>query len=85
MKTANDVLDLIDREIDEMQRAAAGPCIDALVEWSDRDAYREAMRRAYGLKAVQALRDSLAGQVEGGNGTEQAASAAKRRGTKKKG
>jgi hypothetical protein len=57
-------LDAIDRTIEKMQAEAAGPCIDALIEWTDRDAYREAMRRAYGLKAVRALRERLAGEVE---------------------
>lgn len=72
MKTAAEVLERIDAELRELQAKAAGPCIDALVEWTDRDAYREAMRRAYGLKAVQTLRDKLAGEIEQADLAEQA-------------
>lgn len=64
MKTATEVIEAIDRTIERMQAEAVGPCIDALIEWTDRDAYKDAMRRAYGLKAVRALRDTLAAEVE---------------------
>ena len=66
VKTAAEVLQRIDEEIENMERAAAGPCIDALIEWSDREAYRDAMRKAYGLKAIQSLRQTLAGEIENG-------------------
>jgi hypothetical protein len=64
VKTASEVLERIDAEIEKMQHAAAGPCIDALIEWTDREAYREAMRRAYALKAVQGLREALSKEIE---------------------
>ena len=64
MKTAREVLEAVDRAIEKMQAEAVGPCIDALIEWTDRDAYKDAMRRAYGLKAVRALREQLADEVE---------------------
>jgi len=64
MKTAMDVINAIERRIEVMRAEAVGPCIDALLEWSDRDAYREAMRRATSLKAVEHLRDSLVDLVE---------------------
>jgi hypothetical protein len=64
MKTATEVLARIDAQIEKMQADAVGPCIDALLEWQDREAYRDAMRRAYGLKAVIALRQNLADEIE---------------------
>jgi len=59
-----EVLERIDTAIEKMQAEAVGPCIDALIEWTDRDAYKDAMRRAYGLKAVRALREKLAAEME---------------------
>lgn len=64
MKTAKDVLERIDVLIGIMQADAVGPCVDALIEWTDREAYWEAKRRAYGLKAVQKLRDKLGSEIE---------------------
>ena len=64
MKTATEVLSRIDAQIEKMQAEAVGPCIDALIEWQDREAYRDAMRKAYGLKAVIALRQNLADEIE---------------------
>lgn len=84
MKTASEVLDRIDQAIDEMQRAAAGPCIDALIEWSDREAYRDAMRKAHGLKAVQALRTLLAGEIERPVPSTEPQETSTRRGSRKK-
>ncbi len=82
-QTATEVVDRIDQEIEEMTRLAAGPCIDALVEWSDRDAYREAMRRGHGLKAVQTLRRVLAGEIEAA-GDADAPKSKGRRGSRKR-
>jgi len=64
MKTATEVLAWMDGEIEQMQLRAAGPCIDALIEWADREAYREAMKRAHSLKAVERLRAKLTDLVE---------------------
>ena len=64
MKTAAEVLDRIDEAIEGLKNEAAEPAIDALVDWGDREAYREAMKRAHGLKAVRALRESLAKEIK---------------------
>jgi hypothetical protein len=64
MKTATEVLSWMDDTIANLERDAAGPMTDALIEWTDREAYRDAMRKAYGLKAIRELRDQLGRVVE---------------------
>jgi hypothetical protein len=59
MQTIAEVFRIIDEEIAELEREAAGPCIDAMVDQIDRETFREAIRKASGLKAVKALRKRL--------------------------
>jgi hypothetical protein len=67
--TVVEVLRIADEEIQELERKAAGPCIDALLEPVDRDSFREAIRRASELKGAKALRRRL--QEAFGRETEQ--------------
>jgi hypothetical protein len=57
--TVAEVLRIADEEIEGLERKAAGPCIDALLEPVDRDSFREAIRRASELKGAKALRSRL--------------------------
>jgi len=77
MKTATDVLDAIRDEIAILEREAAGPCIDALVDDVDRETYREAVRRAAHVKAARRLYHSLVGRMDA-EGLGDQAPAAKR-------
>jgi len=54
------VFDFIDRRIDKMEREAAGPCADAILELVGRDEYRDAVRKASAMRAVKRLRKELA-------------------------
>jgi hypothetical protein len=76
VKTATEVLEAIDNRIERMRGEAVGPCVDALLEWADREAYREAMKRAHALKAIERLRSDLATEIEA---TPNGESRAKRR------
>lgn len=64
MKTANEVIERIDEELEQMEAAAAGPCIDLVTDHVDRDAYRDALKRAFGLQAVRQLRERLAREID---------------------
>jgi hypothetical protein len=63
MRTARDVLKVIDDQIADLEFRAGRICVDALAGEYDRDSYREAMTAAAGLKAVQALRSEIAGRI----------------------
>ena len=58
------MLEWFDGRLEELEQQAAGPCIVAMTDWGDREAYREAMRRANGLQEVRRLRAALAKEVE---------------------
>jgi hypothetical protein len=65
MKTAQDVIIAIDEELALMEHDAAGPCIEAVIDFVDRDVYREAVRMASAVKAVRALRTRLVDRMAG--------------------
>jgi hypothetical protein len=66
MKTATEVLDAIREEIAVLEMEAVGPCVDALVDDVDREAYRDAVRRAAHVKAARRLYHRLTERMDAG-------------------
>lgn len=64
MKTARDVMKYLDAKILEMKDATGELCMDALVEYGDREAYWSAMRQCAAFLAIRELREELEGQIQ---------------------
>jgi hypothetical protein len=79
MKTATDVLDALREEIAILEKDAAGPCIDALVDDVDRESYRDAVRRAAQVKAARRLYHNLVARMDGETFTEPPAPPSRRK------
>lgn len=64
MTTAAEVLDRLNEKLTELALDAGHSSIEALANYGDRESYCEAIRKAAGYKAVQAIRDELAEDIE---------------------
>jgi len=84
MRTAQDVLDVIEEQINEHRLVAGPAAVEALVDPVDREGYREAIRRATELRAMERLYRILKARVELFNGDDDPPKTGRKRRAKNK-